>query len=272
MTPARQRELPLEYHGEIVGRLIVGWSEAPSLRARDAATLRELAAPLALAVSWVRLAADLRRSSLAVVSAREEERRRLRRDLHDGLGPTLTGISLGLRTAVRQLERDGRAGDAAGGPAAAALRGGRRRRRRGAPHRPGPAAARLWISSGWWAPSPSSPARSATPPCSSTSSLPSEEPALPAAVEVAVYRTVTEALTNVLRHAAAAQCWLTVAIADSVEIDVADDGVGLDRGTPAGVGLTAMRERATELGGTVTVNQRLPHGTHVHVRLPAVLP
>ena len=71
------------------------------------ATLDELAAPLALAVSWVRLAADLRRSSLAVVSAREEERRRLRRDLHDGLGPTLTGISLGLRTAVRQLERDG---------------------------------------------------------------------------------------------------------------------------------------------------------------------
>ena len=56
-------------------------------------------------MSWVRLAADLRRSSLAVLSAREEERRRIRRDLHDGLGPQLTGISLGLRTAIRQLER-----------------------------------------------------------------------------------------------------------------------------------------------------------------------
>ena len=83
----------------------MGWADAPSLRPRDEATLEELAAPLALAVSWVRLAADLRRSSLAVLSAREEERRRLRRDLHDGLGPALTGISLGLRTAIRQLER-----------------------------------------------------------------------------------------------------------------------------------------------------------------------
>ena len=86
---------------------MVGWADAASLRARDELTLQELAAPLALAVSWVRLAADLRRSSLAVLSAREEERRRLRRDLHDGLGPALTGISLGLRTAVRQLERAG---------------------------------------------------------------------------------------------------------------------------------------------------------------------
>ena len=67
--------------------------------------LAELAGPLGLAVGWVRLAADLRRSSVAIVSAREEERRRLRRDLHDGLGPALTGVSLGLRTAMRQLER-----------------------------------------------------------------------------------------------------------------------------------------------------------------------
>ena len=65
----------------------------------------ELAGPLSLAVGWVRLADDLRRSSVAIVSAREEERRRLRRDLHDGLGPSLTGVSLGLRTAVRQLGR-----------------------------------------------------------------------------------------------------------------------------------------------------------------------
>ena len=77
----------------------------PRVRARDAQLLDQLAGPLGLAVSWVRLAADLRRSSLAVVSAREEERRRLRRDLHDGVGPTLTGVSLGLRTAVRQLGR-----------------------------------------------------------------------------------------------------------------------------------------------------------------------
>ena len=79
----------------------------------------QLVGPLSLAVGWVRLAADLRRSSLAIVSAREEERRRLRRDLHDGLGPALTGVSLGLRTAVRQLDRSAEA--AAGRPSRALL-------------------------------------------------------------------------------------------------------------------------------------------------------
>ena len=84
---------------------------------------------------------------------------------------------------------------------------------------------------------------------------------------------MTEALTNVVRHAAAAPCWLTVAAADSVEIDVVDDGVGLGPGTPCRRGARpAMRERAAELGGTVTVSHHGPHGTHVHVRLPAVLP
>ena len=100
-----RHEVVLRHQDEVVGRLVVGWQDGPSMRARDEQLLDQLAGPLSLAVSWVRLAADLRRSSLAVVSAREEERRRLRRDLHDGLGPTLTGVSLGLRTAVRQLDR-----------------------------------------------------------------------------------------------------------------------------------------------------------------------
>src|SRR5262245_77706 len=101
---AHHREVVLHHRDEVVGRLVVGWDDA-ALRTCEAEMLDQLAGPLSLAVSWVRLAADLRRSSLAVVSAREEERRRLRRDLHDGVGPTLTGVSLGLRTAVRQLGR-----------------------------------------------------------------------------------------------------------------------------------------------------------------------
>ena len=92
--------LELRHRGDVVGRLVVGWEDGPSLRERDQEMLDQLTGPLSLAVGWVRLAADLRRSSLAIVSAREEERRRLRRDLHDGLGPALTGVSLGLRTAI----------------------------------------------------------------------------------------------------------------------------------------------------------------------------
>ena len=102
---AQRRVVPLVHRGEVVGRLVVGWSDGPALRERDEAILQQLVGPLSLAVGWVRLAEDLRRSSVAIVSAREEERRRLRRDLHDGLGPSLTGVSLGLRTALRQLDR-----------------------------------------------------------------------------------------------------------------------------------------------------------------------
>ena len=93
---------------------------------------------------------------------------------------------------------------------------------------------------------------------------------------MAVYRIVTEALTNVVRHAQAATCWLRIDAREVVEIDVVDDGVGLDRrsggGIGSGVGLAAMRERAAELGGSVTLGPHRPHGTHLHVRLPAVLP
>jgi signal transduction histidine kinase len=268
---AHARETPLRYHDDTVGRLTVGWSDAPSLRPRDIATLDELAAPLALAVSWVRLAADLRRSSLAVVSAREEERRRLRRDLHDGLGPALTGISLGLRTAIRQLERDGSTGlevplcllcrlaDEVDTTVVEVKRIVRDLRPTALDQLGLIGAVTEFV-------------RSVDHAVEVHLQLPDHETTLPAAVEVATYRIVTEALTNVVRHANAATCRLTIAAGSAVEIDVVDDGVGLDPGVPAGIGLVAMRERTAELGGTMTVTAMTPHGTHVHVRLPAALP
>jgi two-component system NarL family sensor kinase len=264
-----RREIPLRHHDEVVGRLLVGWADAPSLRPRDEATLEELAAPLALAVSWVRLAADLRRTSLAVLSAREEERRRLRRDLHDGLGPALTGISLGLHTAIRQLQRAGadgtplrllnRLADEVDSTVAEVKRIVRDLRPT-ALDELGLVGAVAEFAHGF------------DDALQLHLELPRADLNLPAAVEVAVYRIVTEALTNVVRHAEAARCWLRIEASEVVEIEVVDDGVGLATGTPAGVGLSAMRERAAELGGTVTVGPRPPHGTRLHVRLPAALP
>ena len=102
--------------------------------------------------------------------------------------------------------------------------------------------------------------------------LPTDPDPLPAAVEVAVYRIVTEAVTNVVRHAHAASCWLTMVTGATVEIDVIDDGVGIGGQVSDGVGLTAMRERAAELGGAVRFLPNTPRGTHVHVQLPAALP
>jgi two-component system, NarL family, sensor kinase len=83
-----------------------------------------------------------------------------------------------------------------------------------------------------------------------------------------VYRIACEALTNVARHAGATSCALRVRRHDSLELEIVDDGVGFGPGQRSGVGLIAMRERASELGGTCTINSVTGTGTRVLVRLP----
>lgn len=269
---ARRRAVPLLHRGDVVGRLVVGWTDGPALRERDTAILDQLVGPLSLAVGWVRLAEDLRRSSVAIVSAREEERRRLRRDLHDGLGPSLTGVSLGLRTALRQLERRAdvdpgrtpqllleRVADEVD-TAVADLKRIVRDLRPTALDQLGLVEAVAEFTRGFGE------------ALDITLALPAEPLHLPAAVEIATYRIVTEAVTNVVRHAGAARCWLSIEAGTTVVIDVVDDGVGITAAGSPGVGLAAMRERAAELGGTVNVLPSPPRGTRVHVQLPATLP
>lgn len=271
------RTVDLEQRGELIGRLVVGWEHGPYLRARDERLLDELAGPLGLAVGWVRLAEQLRRSSVDIATTRELERRRLRRDLHDGLGPGLTGVSLGLRTALRQLERqDGdETSSAAPQPTLELLERAAdevdtlvievkrivRDLRPAALEQLG-----LIDAIGVFA-------RSMGEHLAIHLDLPDRAVELSPEVEMATYRIVTEAVNNVVRHADAKQCWLRVApgATDQIDIDIVDDGVGVNADTEAGVGWAAMRERATELGGTVQVTPREPHGTRVHVRLPLVL-
>lgn len=271
-STSHERSIDLHHGGAVVGRLVVGSEDGPYLRERDEQVLAQLAGPLSLAVGWVRLAADLRRSSLAVVSAREEERRRLRRDLHDGLGPALTGVSLGLRTSIRQLERHPSHQEGAQpspllervadevDASVAELKRIVRDLRPTALDQLGLIGALAEFS------------RTFGDDLQIVLSLPAGPVELPAAVEVAIYRIVTEAVTNVVRHAGAARCWLTIAAGTTVEIDVVDDGSGIAIDAGSGVGLTAMCERAAELGGTVQVLPNSPCGTRVHVRLPAALP
>ncbi len=93
-------------------------------------------------------------------------------------------------------------------------------------------------------------------------------PALPAAIEVAVYRIVQEALNNVARHAGAETCRITLSVANEACIEIIDDGRGLPAEPHMGVGLLAMRERAVELGGTCVIEAAQPCGTRIHARLP----
>ena len=97
---------------------------------------------------------------------------------------------------------------------------------------------------------------------------PDPMPALPAAIEVAVYRIVLEAVTNVGRHAGAHTCRIHLSIDSTLCLTIEDDGRGLSSSYVPGVGLSSMRERATELGGTCKIERRNPGGTRVRVQLP----
>jgi signal transduction histidine kinase len=104
---------------------------------------------------------------------------------------------------------------------------------------------------------------------------PEELPPLPAAVEVAAFRVIQEALTNVARHARAKTCCVRLSVdeaTDALQLEVTDDGVGMPEGRHAGVGLSSMRERAVELGGICDVKPIPTGGTRVLARLPLSAP
>lgn len=92
---------------------------------------------------------------------------------------------------------------------------------------------------------------------------------LPAGVDLAAYRVVQEALTNVLKHARATRVRVSVSLVGaSLDIDVHDDGVGVGEASARGRGLVGMRERVALYGGTVAAGAVGGGGYRVHARLP----
>jgi two-component system, NarL family, sensor kinase len=205
-------------------------------------------------------------SGADLVTMREEERRRLRRDLHDGLGPTLAGLTLGLDTA-RAL--------APGQPELQELLGRLKAETQRAVTdvrsivyglRP-PALDELGLIGSLG--EQIRRLRCQAPALQVTMEAPVGGLAgLPAAVEVACYRIATEALTNVARHAHATRCLVRIRLDRGLEVEVRDDGVGLPEGWRAGVGIASMRERVAELGGNLVIERSPPCGTRIAARLP----
>lgn len=255
--------VPLVYRGERVGELLVGVrSGQRALDRTDRAALEVLAAPLAVAVRATELSDSLQRSRERIVAAREEERRRLRRDLHDGLGPALTGISFQADAAGNLLASDpARSAELLVALRAAATGAIDDVRRLVHDLRP-PALDELGLVGAL--------RRHADQLGSGTPAVdvhaPDDLPALPAAVEVAAYRIGAEALNNAVRHAGAGHVELRISVADDLELDVRDDGSGGGAWTP-GVGLTSITERAAELGGSVRLTPG-GDGGRVVARLP----
>jgi signal transduction histidine kinase len=263
--------LPLIYQNETVGQLILApRAGEATVSPVDRKLLDDLARQAGVAAHAVRLTSDLQHSRERLVTAREEERRRLRRDLHDGLGPQLATQTLKLE-AARDLiaSHPTRAADLLSGlivesqTALADIRrlvyalrppaldelglvGALREQAAQYQHSGDRGAATLRI----------------------VVDAPERLPPLPAAVEVAAYRIALEALTNVAKHAAAHNCTISLGVGNGLHLDIRDDGRGLPPDRRAGVGLTSMRERAAELGGQCSIGPVPGGGTAVVAWLP----
>jgi signal transduction histidine kinase len=269
------QRLPLVYGGETVGRLVVSPRAGDdAFTAADQHLLGDLAHQIGIAAHAVRLtdealrlSADLQRSRERLVTTREEERRRLHRDLHDGLGPTLGSLALKLDVAGDLLERD---------PAAArALLGGLKTQAQSAVAdirrlvyalRP-PALDDLGLLGAI----DETAAQYTNNGLRVSVEAPGRLPPLPAAVEVATYRIVQEALTNIVRHAEASECVIRLALDEAhrtLRLEIRDDGCGLPPERRRGVGVASMRERAAELGGECVVESFPAGGTRVRASLP----
>ncbi|WP_051829807.1 MULTISPECIES: ATP-binding protein [Streptomyces] len=257
----RRQDFALVHNGLPIGELTVGLRAGEErLDASDIDILRSLADQASPAVASLRLQEDLQASREQIVSAREEERRWLRRDIHDGLGPalaglrlqvdnaataaaagladTLRGVSDGLRMTIKEVRRiTDRLGPAPLGEFGLAR-----------------AVRQLADTFG------------GTGLTVTAVLSPEPLPELPAAVEVAAYRITAEALNNVLRHARARTARITLWVdEEALTLTVQDDGVGYraDGDPPAdggGVGLRSMADRAAEIGGHCTVRALPPNG------------
>ena len=264
--PALVHTVALEIGTAPPADLLVGLRAGETrLSTADSRALNLLAAPIGVALHAVRLSDEVRESRTRIVAAREEERRRLRRDLHDGLGTALTAVTLkadaahnlqstdpqrsgqlllDLRadltaaiTDIRRLVYDLRPPDLD----ELGLAGALRQRAEQSWRRPDSAFV-------------------------VTVDAPDPLPPLPAAVEVAAYRIATEAVTNTLRHSAASRCLVSLRVDVDLHLDVTDNTTTREPWR-TGVGLRSMQERAAELGGSLTAGPT-EHGGCVRALLP----
>jgi signal transduction histidine kinase len=278
--------LPLIYHVETLGELLLApRAGSGSFTRNERLLLQALGRQAGIALHGVLLTIDLERSRQRIVTAREEARRRLGSDLHDGLGHMLAGVLRKVETTAHLLEQDPQAAqhvlidikqqtksaiDAIRllahtlHPPELELLGVVKALRERVQQYDQPNESGLRV----------------------TIEAPLALPSLPIAVESAIYYIALEALSNVQRHAQARHCHLRLALlasddtanllpgvwnASVLELEICDDGRGLpeeaqEKGT--GLGFASMRERATELGGTCLIENVATRGAHVHVRLP----
>jgi signal transduction histidine kinase len=265
--PGEAIRLPLVHHGGRVGSVALFAADGLQLAAEDERLLADLLRQAGIAAHAVDVTARLQQARKRLVTTREEERRRMRRDLHDGLGPQLAAMTLKLDAIRNLLRRDPDAADrlvtGAKEDLATAVTDVRRLVHDLRP----PALDELGLATAL-AQQVARFRRSGPAGLDVEVVLPDAIDGLSAAAEVATYRIVSEALTNIARHSDARWCRVALMLEEDLRVRVEDDGNGIAPGTSSGVGLMSMRERAAELGGTCRVSARTGGGTVVEARLP----
>ncbi|MFB6718951.1 sensor histidine kinase [Kribbella sp. NPDC056345] len=261
-TVGRPEVFPLRWQEQQLGELLVVGAPGDNLTATDRDLLDGLARQAGAAIRAATLNDDLRRSRERILDAREDERRRLQRDLHDGLGPTLASLYQRVDLARSMAKTEPEAADrllAEVGEQTRLVIDDIRSLVR-ALHPP-----ELELGLG-----AAIEARAAQlPNLGSVDVDTTALPPLPSAVETAAYRIAVEALTNVARHASATRATVSLSASDrELTISVVDDGTGLPAEPRPGTGLRSMRDRADELGGTCEVTAEPGGGTRVLAVLP----
>jgi signal transduction histidine kinase len=258
--------VPILHQGEREGELLASpRARDEALDERDIEVLRLVARQAGPTVRAVQLTHELRRSRQEIVTSREEERRRIRRDLHDGLGPALAAIAMQVDTARAIVDDDPiGARDLLEAVTTQAEDVVSEVRRLVYDLRP-PALDQLGLVGAVerLARQTSSPSLAVEVIADATLQR------LDAATEVATYRIVSEALTNAARHSGASTCIVRLSHGDGeLVVVVEDDGVGIGSDIVRGIGLKSMEERAAEVGGEVAVEARPGGGTRVTGRFP----
>jgi signal transduction histidine kinase len=265
--PERLHAWPLTRGGKSEGQLTVGLRLGErELAAADRRALAMLADPVAIAVHSTVVSEELQASRERIVAAREEERRRLRRELHDGLGPTLTGIAFAADAAANTIDTDPGQSQELLTTLRRDTRAALADVRRLVDNLRPPALDELGLVGALQQRADQLAWRADGESVQVRLDVPDQVPTLPAAIEVATYRIATEALTNVVRHSRATSALVRLYCGERVDLSITDDGPPNGAWAP-GVGLHAMRERTAELGGSFQAGPT-PNGGQVVASFP----
>lgn len=262
--------VPLISQENLVGVIYVeNRSRANVFQEADVEILQLFASQIAVLIHNAQLNDMLQKSREKIVIAREEERRALRRELHDSLGPTLGGLILELGTAIALIDVNSESATQKLQGIKHELKNSIEDIRQLARNLRPPTLDDLGLIESI---REFLETRARTNGLRAHFDITDPFPPLTAALEVAIYRIITEAVINAIKYAKASSISVTLVLKGQVlELRVADDGIGLPDDFERGVGLITMQERAEELGGHFYLERHPDGGTVIRACFTTIL-